>query len=53
MKERSIHVIREGIVMPKSQNLRRSLEINLIWAFDLKCLTINNKTYTYMRFQQN
>ena len=35
-------------VMPKSQDLSRSLEINLIWIFDTEFPTIFNKSCTYI-----
>ena len=35
-------------VMPKSQDLSRSLEINAIWTFDTEFPTIYNKTCTYI-----
>ena len=34
-------------VMPKSQDLSRSLEINAIWTFDTEFPTIFNKSCTY------
>ena len=42
-------------VMPKSQDLSRSLEIKLIWTFDMEFPTIFNKTCTYIttRLQLN
>ena len=38
-------------VMPKSEDLRRSLEINAIWTFDTEIPTIFNKSYTYIIFK--
>ena len=35
-------------VMPKSQDLSRSLEIKIIWTFDTEFPTIINKTCTYI-----
>ena len=35
-------------VMPKSEDLSRSLEINAIWTFDTEILTIFNKSCTYI-----
>ena len=42
-------------VMPKSQDLSRSLEIKLIWTFDMEFPTIFNKICTYIttRLQLN
>ena len=33
-------------VMPKSQDLSRSLKIKALWTFDTKFPTISNKTWT-------
>ena len=38
-------------VMPKSEDLSRSLEINAIWIFDTEFPTIFNKTCTYITFK--
>ena len=38
-------------VMPKSEDLSRSLEINAIWTFDTKFPTIFNKSCTYITFK--
>ena len=38
-------------VMPKSDDLRRSLEINTIWTFDTEFPTIFNKSCTYITFK--
>ena len=38
-------------VMPKSENLSRSLEINAIWTFDTEFPTIFNKSCTYITFK--
>ena len=38
-------------VMPKSEDLSRSLEINAIWTFDTEFPTIYNKTCTYITFK--
>ena len=35
-------------VMPKSEDLSRSLEINAIWTFDTEFPTIFNKACTYI-----
>ena len=35
-------------VMPKSEDLSRSLEINAIWTFDTEFPTIFNKSCTYI-----
>ena len=35
-------------VMPKSEDLSRSSEINLIWTFDTELPTFINKTCTYI-----
>ena len=35
-------------VMPKSEDLSRSLEINAIWTFDMEFSTIFNKSCTYI-----
>ena len=37
-------------VMPKSENLSRSLDINAIWTFDTEFPTIFNKSCTYITF---
>ena len=38
-------------VMPKSEDLSRSLEINAIWTFDTEFSTIFNKPCTYITFK--
>ena len=38
-------------VMPKSDDLSRSLEINAIWTFDTEFPTIFNKSCTYITFK--
>ena len=38
-------------VMPKSEDLSRSLEIYAIWTFDTEFPTIFNKTCTYITFK--
>ena len=38
-------------VMPKSENLSRSLEINAIWTFDTEFPTIFIKSCTYITFK--
>ena len=38
-------------VMPKSEDLSRSLEINAIWTFDTVFPTIFNKSCTYITFE--
>ena len=38
-------------VMPKSEDLSRSLEINAIWTFDTEFPTISNKSCTYITFK--
>ena len=38
-------------VMPKSEDLSRSLEINAIWTFDMEFPTIFNKSCTYITFK--
>ena len=38
-------------VMPKSEDLSRSLEINAIWTFDTEFPTIFNKLCTYITFK--
>ena len=38
-------------VMPKSEHLSRSLEINAIWTFDTEFPTIFNKSCTYITFK--
>ena len=38
-------------VMPKSEDLSRSLEINAIWTFDSEFATIFNKSCTYITFK--
>ena len=38
-------------VMPKSEDLSRSLEINAIWTFDTEFPTIINKSCTYITFK--
>ena len=38
-------------VMPKSEDLSRSLEINVIWTFDTEFPTIFNKSCTYITFK--
>ena len=38
-------------VMPKSEDLSRSLEINAIWTFDTEFPTIFNKSCTYITFR--
>ena len=38
-------------VMPKSEYLSRSLEINAIWTFDTEFPTIFNKSCTYITFK--
>ena len=38
-------------VMPKSEALSRSLEINAIWTFDTEFPTIFNKSCTYITFK--
>ena len=38
-------------VMPKSEDLRRSLEKYAIWTFDTKFPTIFNKSCTYITFK--
>ena len=38
-------------VMPKSKDLSRSLEIKLIWTFDMELPTIVNKSCTYITFE--
>ena len=38
-------------VMPKSEDLNRSLEINAIWTFDTEFPTIFNKSCTYITFK--
>ena len=38
-------------VMPKSEDLSRSLEINAIWTFDTEFPTIFNKSCTYITFK--
>ena len=38
-------------VMPKSEDLSRSLEINAIWTFDAEFPTIFNKSCTYITFK--
>ena len=38
-------------VMPKSEDLSRSLEINAIWTFDTEFPNIFNKSCTYITFK--
>ena len=38
-------------VMPKSEDLSRSLEVKLIWTFDAEFPIILNKTCTYITFK--
>ena len=38
-------------VMPKSDDLSRSLEINAIWTFDTEFPTIFNKSCTHITFK--
>ena len=38
-------------VMPKSEDLSRSLEINAIWTFDTEFPTIFHKSCTYITFK--
>ena len=38
-------------VMPKSEDLSRSLEIKLIWTFDTEFRTIPNKSCAYIIFR--
>ena len=38
-------------VLPKSEDLSRSLEINAIWTFDTEFPTILNKSCTYITFK--
>ena len=38
-------------VMPKSEDLSRSLEINAIWTFDTEFPTTLNKSCTYITFK--
>ena len=38
-------------VMPKSEDLSRSLEINANWTFDTEFPTIFNKSCTYITFK--
>ena len=38
-------------VMPKSEDLSMSLEINAIWTFDTEFPTIFNKSCTYITFK--
>ena len=38
-------------VMPKSEDLSRSLEINAIWTFDTEFPTIFDKSCTYITFK--
>ena len=38
-------------VMPKSEDLSRSLEIYAIWTFDTEFPTIFNKSCTYITFK--
>ena len=38
-------------VMPKSEDLSRSLETNAIWIFDTEFPTIFNKSCTYITFK--
>ena len=38
-------------VMPKSEDLSRSQEINAIWTFDTEFPTIFNKSCTYITFK--
>ena len=38
-------------VMPKSEDLSRSLEINAIWTFDTEFPTIFNNSCTYITFK--
>ena len=38
-------------VLPKSEHLSRSLEINAIWTFDTEFPTIFNKSCTYVTFK--
>ena len=38
-------------VMPKIEDLSRSLEIKPIWTFDTECPTIFNKSCTYITFK--
>ena len=38
-------------VMPKSEDLSRSLEINAIWTFNMEFPTICNKSCTYITFK--
>ena len=38
-------------VMPKSEDLRRSLEINAIWTFDTEFPTMFNKSCTHITFK--
>ena len=38
-------------VMPKNDDLSRSLEINAIWTFDTGFPTIFNKSCTYITFK--
>ena len=37
-------------VMPKREDLSRSLEINAIWTFDTEFPTIFNKSCTYVKY---
>ena len=38
-------------VMPKSEDLSRSLEINAIWTFDTEIPTIFHKSCSYITFK--
>ena len=38
-------------VMPKSEDLSRSLEMNAIWTFDMEFPPIFNKSCTYITFK--
>ena len=40
-----------NVVMPKSEDLSRSLEINANWTFDTEFPTIFNKSCTYIIFR--
>ena len=39
------------MLMPKSEDISRSLEINAIWTFDTEFPTIFNKSCTYITFK--
>ena len=51
MKPKSNTAMSQKQVMPKSEDLSRSLEINAIWTFDTEFSTIFIKSCTYITFK--